>query len=352
MESTDTCPRRKFPWELHAIFCLVTLTVGYGISQQYHWSVEEYYPYMVAGLVACFIGLLRGSGVAWWATVIAFSLLSIMALMESWTKVSRYGFRAHPLLLHAHAMTALCGTVTGLLIRCRVRGAYPRPAKPMMEELTAFAKLAAVVGPILSILAAVFSLTLILLFSTGRGNSEWYRATSLKTITSAEADFRANDRDWNRVNDYWVGDVAGLYCIVPKEPAGAPMIKLIELSVASADGNPLPGAYPELPAIPSSKGGIWFQALETDRSTVPPTPYWTDKKPFNTTQYGFISYPDDYIGGGKYVFIVNENNTIFRRELKDDVKASDKVPPGRLKLAGFTDWPSDDELKANWSKLD
>ena len=54
----------------------------------------------------------------------------------------------------------------------------------------------------------------------------------------AESDARANDRDWCHVNDFWTVNVADLYTIV----SGAtvidtddPAIKLIELSVASAD---------------------------------------------------------------------------------------------------------------------
>src|SRR6185369_7605477 len=50
------------------------------------------------------------------------------------------------------------------------------------------------------------------LFATGRhGSTERNSSTSLKTLSSAEADFRANDRDWNHVNDFWTGNVSGLY---------------------------------------------------------------------------------------------------------------------------------------------
>jgi len=38
-------------------------------------------------------------------------------------------------------------------------------------------------------------------------------SASLKNMESAEADFRANDRDWNHANDFWTGDVAGLYAM-------------------------------------------------------------------------------------------------------------------------------------------
>jgi hypothetical protein len=249
-------------------------------------------------------------------------------------------------------LSALCVTVALLLVICWTRGALPAPARPLMEELALFTRIAAVAAPVLFVIAALFSLTLILLFSSTRHSGYSGYSSSLKTLTSAEADFRANDRDGNGISDFWVGDVAGLYCLVPKGPPNSPSIKLIELSIAAADGDPLAGWYPAIPANQRPKANFWYQALATDRSVTPPTRSWTGNQPYNTGQFGFIAYPDDYIDGGKYAFIVNENNTIFRRALTDDIKASDRNPPGRLKLAGYTDWPSDDELKANWSKLD
>jgi hypothetical protein len=89
-----------------------------------------------------------------------------------------------------------------------------------------------------------------------------------------------------------------------------------------------------------------------DRSAVPPAPYRVEEDPFNSSRFGFIAYPNDYIAGLKYAFIVNENNTIFRRRLNDDIKASDRIPPGRLKKGEYSDWPDDLELKEQWDKLD
>src|SRR3954469_2351933 len=57
-------------------------------------------------------------------------------------------------------------------------------------------------------------------------------STSLKSITSAQADFRANDRDGDGVNQFWRADIAGLYALAP---GGGPAMRLIELSVAAAD---------------------------------------------------------------------------------------------------------------------
>jgi hypothetical protein len=54
--------------------------------------------------------------------------------------------------------------------------------------------------------------------------------------TAAEADARANDRDWCHVNDFWTVNV-GLYSVTGAVVVDTddPAIKLIELSVAAAD---------------------------------------------------------------------------------------------------------------------
>lgn len=59
-----------------------------------------------------------------------------------------------------------------------------------------------------------------------------HASTTLKTISSAQADFRVNDRDGDGVNQFWRADIAGLYALAP---GGGPAIRLIELSTAAAD---------------------------------------------------------------------------------------------------------------------
>jgi hypothetical protein len=64
-------------------------------------------------------------------------------------------------------------------------------------------------------------------------------APSLKDLAAASRDFRGcGGGDWNHVADFWTADVVGLYALTsaagvddPNDPA----IKLIEISVASAD---------------------------------------------------------------------------------------------------------------------
>src|SRR5881394_4123001 len=121
---------------------------------------------------------------------------------------------------------------------------------------------------VIAIIAIIAAIAIPGLLAAQRAANERSASTSLKTLSSAEADFRANDRDWNHVNDFWTANVAGLYTMTSSAVTGAtansttdPSIKLIELSVASADTDPLtpPAGNENISlstfAVPSAKAG-------------------------------------------------------------------------------------------------
>lgn len=76
-----------------------------------------------------------------------------------------------------------------------------------------------------------------LLRSGCRTSNERNASSSLRALASAQADYRGNDQDENKLQDFWRGDVSGLYSVLPA--GSTEMIKLIELSVAGADDRPL-----------------------------------------------------------------------------------------------------------------
>jgi hypothetical protein len=193
-------------------------------------------------------------------------------------------------------------------------------------------------------------------------------AACLMTLRSAEADFRANDRDWNQVNDYWTGDVKGLYTMTAAAVRGNagtttidPSIKLIELSVACADADrdivraggenaPL-----EHFAVPSAKAGYWFGAMDLDRTIGNGTPesfYKQDTggdppmgRCHNYFRFGFVAFPDST--AGEYVFITNEKGEIYRRKLGESVRPSTLTPPGLGgRLTPYLSWPNPKDLQA------
>jgi hypothetical protein len=144
----------------------------------------------------------------------------------------------------------------------------------------------------------------------------------LKTIATAQADFRANDRDWNHVNDFWRPDVAGLYAFEREGIA----IKLIELSVASADQRP--SLSMERYAVKSPKAGFWYRAL----------PH-ADEVERGPDRFAACCFPDELREGQLGTYVISEDNVIRRKLL------------GHAR--GIDAHPTNDQLKAqNWEVLD
>ena len=149
--------------------------------------------------------------------------------------------------------------------------------------------------------------------------------TLLWSLGSAEADFRANDRDSNGVLDFWTGDVAELF-----KGAG-------RRDIAQADVNPI---HPLVPT-PVPFHGYYFAALHSDDSETPPEAYRqeTDKKSgkvHHLSKYGFVAFPADP-ASGRRIYIVNENHTVFHRV--------GEAPPPK-------NWPTDAEIVNFWLKID
>ena len=146
--------------------------------------------------------------------------------------------------------------------------------------------------------------------------------SSLKTITSAQADFRANDRDDNHVNDFWRSDIAGLYAVEVDGMA----IKLIELSVAGADDRSVSNIAKYVEKHP--KAGFWFRTL----------PHADEKSP-GPDRFAACTFPESLAPGRYGTYVVSEDNTIYKKML------------GHAK--GIEAYPTEKQMKAeNWEKLD
>lgn len=173
--------------------------------------------------------------------------------------------------------------------------------------------------------------------------SERNGAFTLKTFATANADFRSNDRDNNQVNDFWVGDVSGLWRI---DVEGG--IKLIEINAASADARPLlpldkEGALPNLPKTrykaagkAAPKAGYWFAAIEKYQDEAGAFVKYDDGTGRHTHKFGFCAYPADYGVKGKMTFVVTEDNMIYRKDTGGKP---------------VVQWPSD-PAKDGWQRYD
>jgi prepilin-type N-terminal cleavage/methylation domain-containing protein len=224
---------------------------------------------------------------------------------------------------------------------------------------------------VIAIIAIIAAIAIPGLLSSQRASNERNASTSLKTLTSAEADFRANDRDGNKVNDFWTGNISGLYTMTSAATPGAtansttdPAIKLIELSLASADADSVvvTAGGENLPlasfALSTAKAGYWYNALATDANlNSAEMTYRQDTGGIpnmgtvhNAWKFGFTAWPDAQ-SSGKFVYIIDENNTIFRSATTGTLRVSASSPPG-VPVAPFDAYPNATSLKSFWSKLD
>jgi len=192
--------------------------------------------------------------------------------------------------------------------------------------------------------------------------------TSLKSLACAQADFRANDRDWNHVNDFWAGDVKGLYTMTSAAVKGAgedqtldPSIKLIEQAVAAADADPIwisaGGENAPLSrfAVPSAKAGYWYAAMRADGDAVYRQDTGGDPpmgRCHNLQRFGYVAFPAR-AEDARYVCIINESNVIYCIEDRRNLTPGGSAPPGLGVLPPeYLNWPSIEERNRSWRRLD
>ena len=170
--------------------------------------------------------------------------------------------------------------------------------------------------------------------SSTRPTTERNPSASLKTLGTAQADFRANDRDGNGRKDYWVADVSGLYCVTSPTAPDA-LIKLIDISVAGADPTPVM----DMSSITQrgSKAGYYYGVIPLDETGKPYTPF-TDNLDYagrSTEGFAFCAFPDSYGKSGNFTYISNEQNKIYKKKAGSPIYR----------------WPSAEELADEWEPL-
>jgi prepilin-type N-terminal cleavage/methylation domain-containing protein len=233
---------------------------------------------------------------------------------------------------------------------------------------------------VIAIIAIIAAIAIPGLLQSQRASNERNASASLKTLASAEADFRANDRDADRIQDFWTEDISCLYGLIPV--GSSDMIKLIELSVAGADFNRSTQATsatgaagpayvnPTNYTVNAPKAGYWYKAAVNDEEA---SVYATNTSGVvdtagtvgttngrNHSKFAFIAFPDSF-SAGRAAFFINEGNTIFKRPLTSNCRPAGAPPVTTLLTVGTSgivganpaeDWPTDSELKAQYSKLD
>src|SRR5204863_3309193 len=160
-------------------------------------------------------------------------------------------------------------------------------------------------------------------------------------------------------------------CAVSGRAGGTvdPPIRLIELALAGADSDgstvAAGGECMDLTTfgIFAAKSGYWYAALLVDGG-LPPSSEATYRQDTNGNfsmgsvhnmgRFGFVAFPESTIFG-KFTYVLNEGNTIYRAATTSTVRIGTAIPPG---VAGtgfintYADFPDDNSLKSFWSKLD
>ena len=146
---------------------------------------------------------------------------------------------------------------------------------------------------------------------------------TMKTFWTAQADFRANLRSGDSFPRFWRADIAGLYALAPGEGLA---IKLIDLSVAAADERPRTDL--SVLAARSPKAGYWYRSIRHANE---------DPEALDPNRFAYCAFPDTD-SAGRYIYVVDERRQVYRAEAN-----------GRRGIEVF---PTDKELRTQWSKLD
>jgi uncharacterized membrane protein YkoI len=176
-----------------------------------------------------------------------------------------------------------------------------------------------------------------------RSYNERAAITSLKTLTTAEADFRSNDRDGNRSMDFWTADVYALHGMIgiaaestapPPDERTPGIIKLIEVPLAAADGRTDQALYGNQEFATTFKSGqpkrgYFFRALHNEITGGTATTLLNDTDGagqfygdcHDHDRFAFIACPTS-LKAGKLIFVVNEDNTIWQYPLPSGYTAT------------------------------
>lgn len=143
--------------------------------------------------------------------------------------------------------------------------------------------------------------------------------------------------------------MAGLYSMTSSDSSES--IKLIEISIALADAAPLEAGAAAGKYMPITKFGTrahelgyHFRVLRIDNSGGAAEIYQQETegqpkmgKVHNYSKFGVCAFPAEYGKAGRKTFIINEGNTMFWKDTRGQA---------------VMEWPSDEELRKEWQKVD
>lgn len=170
------------------------------------------------------------------------------------------------------------------------------PTAPAKKGIPGIVILLILFGASVPVIAIIAAIAIPGLLASQRAANERNAALALKSIASAEFEFRGGDLDGNGIQDFWTRDVQGLSTLnIQGRTLG-----LIESSIAHADAS----AASPLPPVP--RRGYLFIAMQRDIENKP----YDQGQGRNPLRFAFCAYPTQASAGRK-TFIVSEEGQVW-----------------------------------------
>lgn len=173
---------------------------------------------------------------------------------------------------------------------------------------------------VIMVLGIIMTIAVPAILASIRSANERNASASLKQFSNVQITFRSSDAEQNAVNDYWTGDVSGLYRITLP---GSGALRLIDFSVALADGNRLTTAPSGISfdttalsdTVSAAKAGYYFQQMpfyEDSAGAAASHDYGGTKR--HPERYAVAAYASAFGNSGRHFFILSEDGTMYKRD--------------------------------------
>ncbi|MBI2931651.1 MAG: prepilin-type N-terminal cleavage/methylation domain-containing protein [Planctomycetes bacterium] len=189
---------------------------------------------------------------------------------------------------------------------------------------------------VIAMIAVLIALAIPGLLAAQRSSNERSGSATLKVVGTAQADFRANDRDNNRIRDFWTLDIYALYAMYPLDSAGAmpadspsvaECIRLVEPSVAGADGQALDAGSPPYGNVNaadsigsfSPKAGYLYRMFSSQETVAGPATLLNDTDgggsgyglAHDREAFGVMAFPESLVTG-RTLFIMSQDFVVYK----------------------------------------
>lgn len=210
---------------------------------------------------------------------------------------------------------------------------------------------------VIGVIAIIAAIAIPSLLNAIRAANERNASASLKVLLPAQVDYRTNDRNGDRIANYWCSQPSGLY--VTKHAVSGLEVRLIDLSMALADADADQNGGGSYPAVGSSldgtrtspKAGYWYEDFEFSETG---DSYDPDDDDHHPSRFGYMAWPNDFGGSGNFIFIINQNGVVYRSAACAPGSLYE-VQGGSAKPNNMDIWPGGQAGPLStglWSKLD